>query len=669
MCRLRLSGGKNKHERPIVPDTVGQDAVLAQGHQIDQQEPGPVAGPSPFSRGDAAVASCSGPLRTSAGAGPAPIQAQRSAEAALPPQQSWGSPRSDAVFQGDVGLSEGSARPCAASAGGGTSSSAYGSAASSLGGMAGSQGGGGSGTSAGGGCVKQCSRPPGVPPLDMARLHNEEEARRRGRRRTSSASAAPPGAAHSPAPGTPGLLPAVPQQLQQQLSPGLFPHGTPASATAASTSSATAGADALVMQHVELLESLAEMEAEICSWAAPPKWNPTQQGRWYLYPPIGRKDVSPVEALVESLAPRQAAGVVALWRQYAAARYSAELMAGRAVRLCKELTRELGEARAEADEHVERTTQMAHTIRHLQHQLQEARTAVEAATRRPDSGKQGPPAGADSPTRHHASAQPAVGAGPGGERPTGPIGRVPTRGEVDYLTQENVELTAQLEQMREMFLEAHDDTQVLRDALAEADDRNRRLAEQSSELRRQAGAALKENAALRRELAAFQQVSAAGRSPSALATSAEGSATTSPPATASGRRRVAMALPVSGKCGGSSARIPLAISSPAAPLSGSSSSGSKAAEVEAGGAVGPGAVVRVSRAIGKSPVKPFRALGGFAGAPGGGGSGGSSGGGAMGGSGPLGLGARGLSEALAVEGVVAVVEATGRRGQQIPMAH
>lgn len=61
-----------------------------------------------------------------------------------------------------------------------------------------------------------------------------------------------------------------------------------------------------------------------------------------------------MEQLVETLTPSQAAAVVLLWRQYAAARYSAELMAGRAVRLCRELSHELVECRAEVEERTQR---------------------------------------------------------------------------------------------------------------------------------------------------------------------------------------------------------------------------------------------------------------------------------------------------------------------------
>lgn len=46
--------------------------------------------------------------------------------------------------------------------------------------------------------------------------------------------------------------------------------------------------------------------------------------------------------------------MVLLWRQYAAARYSAELMAGRAVRLCRELGHELAECRSEVEERTQR---------------------------------------------------------------------------------------------------------------------------------------------------------------------------------------------------------------------------------------------------------------------------------------------------------------------------
>lgn len=76
------------------------------------------------------------------------------------------------------------------------------------------------------------------------------------------------------------------------------------------------------------------------------------------------QDAAPIEALVGSLTPRRAHTVVGLWRRYAAARYSTELMAGRATRLVKELTRELADTRAEACE-VQR--QMEVQVHHLNH--------------------------------------------------------------------------------------------------------------------------------------------------------------------------------------------------------------------------------------------------------------------------------------------------------------
>lgn len=56
-----------------------------------------------------------------------------------------------------------------------------------------------------------------------------------------------------------------------------------------------------------------------------------------------------MDALVSELAPRHGAAVVGLWRQLAAARYTTELMTGRAVRLYKELSREFVATRDELD--------------------------------------------------------------------------------------------------------------------------------------------------------------------------------------------------------------------------------------------------------------------------------------------------------------------------------
>lgn len=48
---------------------------------------------------------------------------------------------------------------------------------------------------------------------------------------------------------------------------------------------AAAGADS----HSALQAGVAELEQELAGWAAAPQWQPSSQGRWYVYPPIGRK--------------------------------------------------------------------------------------------------------------------------------------------------------------------------------------------------------------------------------------------------------------------------------------------------------------------------------------------------------------------------------------------
>eukprot|EP00198_Chlamydomonas_reinhardtii_P003562 XP_001692898.1 predicted protein [Chlamydomonas reinhardtii] len=151
-------------------------------------------------------------------------------------------------------------------------------------------------------------------------------------------------------------------------------------------------------RHSALQAGVAELEQELAGWAAAPQWQPSSQGRWYVYPPIGRKDVAPVEALVSTLTPAQAAEVAVLWRQYAAARYSAELMAGRAVRLCRELTRELANSRAHTGHVAEQGAEHAEKL---------GQTVAPAAAVNDYLA---------SPTRHHASAAmamaaPAIGAG------------------------------------------------------------------------------------------------------------------------------------------------------------------------------------------------------------------------------------------------------------------
>ncbi|KAG2438799.1 hypothetical protein HXX76_005340 [Chlamydomonas incerta] len=181
-------------------------------------------------------------------------------------------------------------------------------------------------------------RPSGVPPLNLARM---------------------------------GIAPVA------AIAPPAAPHHARADGAPAG-----AGAGAGAESHSTLLAGVAELEQELAGWAAAPQWQPSSQGRWYVYPPIGRKDVAPVEALVSTLTPAQAAEVAVLWRQYAAARYSAELMAGRAVRLCRELTRELANSRAHtghvAEQGAEHAEKLATTIKSLQQQLDEARYAAAA---------------------------------------------------------------------------------------------------------------------------------------------------------------------------------------------------------------------------------------------------------------------------------------------------
>ncbi|KAG2453344.1 hypothetical protein HYH02_001568 [Chlamydomonas schloesseri] len=256
-------------------------------------------------------------------AGGAPLAAQPSMDAPLPQQHSWGSPRSSDMQVGSVSSSD-------------TVAALLPEAHCQH-----SGGGGGAATGVGHGRSSGGGRPAGVPPLNLASL---------------GITPAPPAAAAATAAG------------QQHTGAAAGPDS---------------GAVGAFDSHVSLSGGVAELEQELASWAAPPSWHPSSQGRWYVYPPIGHKDVAPVEALVSTLSPAQAAEVAVLWRQYAAARYSAELMAGRAVRMCRELTRELANSRAHtghvAEQGAEHAEKLGQTIKSLQHQLDEARHAAAVA--------------------------------------------------------------------------------------------------------------------------------------------------------------------------------------------------------------------------------------------------------------------------------------------------
>ncbi|EFJ48070.1 hypothetical protein VOLCADRAFT_117678 [Volvox carteri f. nagariensis] len=375
----------------------------------------------------------------------------------------------------------------------------------------------------------------------------------------------------------------------------------------------TCDASALEVQQ-QLLESLADLEEELTIWAAPPKWNPSSQGRWYLYPPIGRKDVNPVEQLLETLAPSQASAVVLF----------AELMAGRAVRLCRELGHELAESRAEVEErtqrHADHAAQLGKAIMRLQQQLDEARRAAAAATSaaavasavaaahqsnstetttvattppsqkqqhhhqqghdgnggggslrtsltalsgsgqaaaaaaaspvvRPSSrGTTPPPAAAVAATTRtttaaaaaaaaHASGRPGGGGAASGlhgeKKASGRPGSSAATEGGGAAAAEDEDLTTQLEQMRQLFLEAHEDSRALREALMEVDEQNMQLYEQSNGLRRHAAAVLKENDALRQEVAQLRGLLTTGATGVAsLAATAAAAAATSSASTA-----------------------------------------------------------------------------------------------------------------------------------------
>eukprot|EP00798_Chlamydomonas_sp_ICE-L_P006498 gene6498-3136_t len=92
---------------------------------------------------------------------------------------------------------------------------------------------------------------------------------------------------------------------------------------------------------------------ELDSYSAPAKWDPSNQGRWFVYKPVtvetddqGRwfvympatvEEVKNYEALVASLPRPQALLVAELWEAHIQARYSCELMASRAVRIAKDV--------------------------------------------------------------------------------------------------------------------------------------------------------------------------------------------------------------------------------------------------------------------------------------------------------------------------------------------
>ncbi|GLC55623.1 hypothetical protein PLESTB_001008000 [Pleodorina starrii] len=498
------------------------------------QRPSPTIHPMRFDGSSGGAGPDATPLISSTGPSPH-LPGQRSLDGALATQHSWGSPRSDPVRSSDAGALE-----------------AFRSF--SLGGL-----GLGSGSS-GGGAQSKYVRPANVPPLNLGRLANREDLAAKQRSsggRQGGAVPASPGAGGS---GSGGGAPAplTPHQYQQQL-----------------------------------LESLADLEEELTSWAAPPRWNPTSQGRWYLYPPIGRKDVNPVEQLLETLAPNQASAVVLLWRQYAAARYSAELMAGRAVRLCRELGHELADCRAEVEErtqrHADHAAHLGKAVVRLQQQLDEARRAAAAATsaaaaataaaaaqqnaessqqqQQQDAStvgglrlSQSLPAHSNSPARRQSSRN-AVGVSPmvthasgrgGGansaQREKRPTGR---DGLPEGMPAETEDLAVQLEQMRQLFLEAHEDSRALREALMEVDEQNMQLYEQSNGLRRHAAAVLRENDALRQEVAQLRGVLTGGGG--GLAAAATAAAASTSAAATSASTAAAAAAADAGGVGGSAA--------------------------------------------------------------------------------------------------------------------
>ncbi|GLI66573.1 hypothetical protein VaNZ11_010490 [Volvox africanus] len=529
--KLRLSGSKLKTEKFSfsIPGSASSDTPLNQVKQSDQLDRNGrlSAGISPFElarglqptqrpsptvhalRCDSAGADATVLISNSTGPGQHLLPVQRSLDGGLAPQPSWGSPRSDPMCTTDAGALE-----------------AF--RTLSLGGL-----GLGSASSSSGGGFQRFVRPANVPPLNLGRIGNREDLASKQRNSSGRQAAGLPSPNPNSQSGGGGPQPLTPHQVQQQL-----------------------------------LESLADMEEELVSWAAPPRWNPSSQGRWYLYPPIGRKDVNPVEQLLETLAPNQASAVVLLWRQYAAARYSAELMAGRAVRLCRELGHELAECRVEVEErtqrHADHAAQLGKAIVRLQQQLEEARRAAAAATsaaaaataaaaqqggdtsQQPQSeqpqdggslrtsqvlpaqsGSPAPRQGSVTPAAHGAHASGRPGGGSSGKRHSGrPMTDGGATASVAVVveagsTAENEDLAAQLEQMRQLFLEAHEDSRALREALVEVDEQNMQLYEQSNGLRRHAAAVLKENDALRQEVAQLRGLLVgAGASSSGLAASA-----------------------------------------------------------------------------------------------------------------------------------------------------
>lgn len=82
----------------------------------------------------------------------------------------------------------------------------------------------------------------------------------------------------------------------------------------------------LPMSDPNMIETDADIEAELASWTLPPAWNPAHQGRCYIYKPVDKHEVARIEALMRELPEHHAKQVQALWRQLTAARYTTELM-------------------------------------------------------------------------------------------------------------------------------------------------------------------------------------------------------------------------------------------------------------------------------------------------------------------------------------------------------
>ncbi|KAG2489921.1 hypothetical protein HYH03_011557 [Edaphochlamys debaryana] len=586
--RLRLSGGKLKHREDDASDALdtpldqqqrgaGRVAVspFEYGHgKSTDPKPAPSSQPPHTFTSAASPALATSSTAVSGALGPAgpvgptgsashcggsgELSSTTASSALLGPQPSWGSPRSSDA--GGVGAAAGTSQGGRhGSAGGGSASVPR---TSSAGGSTGTGTGGGSAGGAparrqaghGHGSRAPCaSRPPAVPPLDLGRLRDE------GGRRTSAAAAPAAAGAH----GRPPALPATEGPCAAQ---GGASEGGAGGAAQAHLGPGQAPAAAFS------LAELAELEDEVAAWAAPPRWNPSNQGRWHVYPPIGRQDVAPVETLVQSLPPEQGASVVLLWRQYAAARYSCELMAGRAVRLVRELTKELAAVRDEGDEREEQLERMGRAVMQLQHQLYEAQAAAAAAQEpyrlphRHPGQQHGYGNGYDdsppSPTRHRSSSvPPEAGAPPGRDADSdacapgsAAAAAAAAAATSRALEAENEALAFELHELRGAFMEVHEDSRALRAALEEADATAAALSAQAAGLRRHSAAVLRENEGLRRELSAARTAlaaaGAAGGGQPLTAGAGVAAAGTPPPQAAAGPGRSASGS--AGACAGPS---------------------------------------------------------------------------------------------------------------------